>query len=98
MTAEANSTLKKRPNDADGVARVALDKALTDRLDKQYGRIFEVVNLVHTIKMAVDGKNESGEDDDFVAMWSSLHFIQDMLLDIADQLARLKLLKPEAQS
>lgn len=70
-------------------------KLIADRLDKQYGRIFQVIGIVHTLKMAVHGKDESGEDDDLGAMWSSLDLAQDMLLDIADQIEMPSLLKPE---
>jgi hypothetical protein len=68
-----------------------LDKAIADRLDKQYHRIFQMVNVVETVMAALaarDDREDSnpGNDGELTALWGSLSVVAETLENIAGHL------------
>jgi hypothetical protein len=88
---KSNQTQSPKPTLLDRVS-----PADADRLDSQYSRLLRVAGVVHTIRNAVESKDNEGQDHDLVAMFDSLCVVEEMLIDIAGQSEPPALLAREA--
>jgi hypothetical protein len=90
--AKLNSNAKTRTPD---VRTDPATKVVAERLDAQYARLLQAASVVHTIRNAVELKDNEGQDNDLVAMFSTLCVVEEMLTDIAGQLEPPFMLRQE---
>lgn len=74
-------------------ANGATDKAVAERLDKQYHPILQVSASIQTAMKAIDSLDNDGQNTHLVALWSSFDLIQDTLEDIAEHIQPCMVLK-----
>jgi hypothetical protein len=71
-------------------------KAIAERLDVQYHRIFQVVGTIQTVMKLLDAQCEAHDiSDELTVPFSALSLAVDTLEDIAEQLEPPALLKQE---
>ncbi len=91
--ASKNSTAKPAAPD---VRTDPATKAVADRLDIQYHRVFQVQGTLETVMQLLHQHYEDmGADEKLTPIWSALSLSMDTLEDIAEQLDPPVMLKKE---
>jgi hypothetical protein len=81
-----------------------LDKAIAERLDVQYHRIFQMVNIVETVMSVLNARDDrelaarddrdgNPEDGELTALFGSLSAVRETLENIAEHLEPIVILK-----